>query len=59
MTGDDTQGRIASPPFRLADASLRDPRNPDVLHNLSVLFSYARDAERSALAARLTDKASK
>lgn len=37
----------------LARASLDDPRNPDVLHNLSVLFEYAGDSERAALAAEI------
>jgi len=39
--------------FELADASLYDPRNADVLQNLKVLFGYAGDTERAELAGRL------
>ena len=42
--------------FRLAEASLEDPRNTDVLHNLAVLFEYAGDTERAALAGRLAEQ---
>jgi hypothetical protein len=42
--------------FRLAEASLEDPRNTDVLHNLAVLFEYAGDTERAALAGRLAEE---
>lgn len=45
--------RIRSLAFDLANASLIDPRNPDVLHNLSVLFEYAGDMERANRAAQL------
>ncbi len=39
--------------FELAEASLVDPRNADVLHNLAVLFAYAGDADRAQLARSL------
>jgi hypothetical protein len=39
--------------FDLAEASVGDPRNKDVLTNLSILFEYANDTERAALATRL------
>lgn len=45
--------RIASP---LAEASLYDPRNTDVLGNLSVLFNYVGDSDRADLAQRLAVK---
>jgi len=45
--------RIASP---LAKASQYDPRNTDVLGNLSVLFGYVGDADRADLAQRLAVK---
>ena len=45
--------RIAAP---LAKASQYDPRNTDVLGNLSVLFGYAGDADRADLAQRLAVK---
>jgi hypothetical protein len=43
--------------FDLAKASVFDPRNPELLHNLGVLFRYAGDAERAALAQRLASEA--
>ena len=42
--------------FDLANASLYDPRNSDVLSNLAVLFDYAGDAKRSELARTLAQK---
>jgi hypothetical protein len=43
--------------FDLAKASVDDPHNKDVLTNLSILFEYANDGERAALAARLAAEA--
>ncbi|MFY9943358.1 MAG: SH3 domain-containing protein [Desulfobacterales bacterium] len=42
--------------FELAKASVADPRNPELLHNLAVLFEYAGDPERAALAQRLASE---
>lgn len=42
--------------FELANASLSDPRNPELLHNLAVLFEYAGDAGRAELARRLASE---
>jgi hypothetical protein len=42
--------------FELAKASLADPRNPELLHNLAVLFAYAGDKQRAALATRLANE---
>jgi hypothetical protein len=39
--------------FELAQASLADPRNPDVLGNLAVLFRQAGEGRRAELAATL------
>jgi hypothetical protein len=39
--------------FTLARASLDDPRNADVLNNVAVLFDYAGESERAALARRI------
>ena len=36
--------------FELAQATLIDPRNLDVLHNLALLFQYAGEASRARLA---------
>lgn len=49
--------RVQQIAFELADASLDDPRNTDVLNNLAVLFRYARDNERASLAERLAREA--
>jgi hypothetical protein len=43
---------------RLARASLDDPGNLDLLHNLSVLFGFLGDSERSQLAHTLYQKQS-
>lgn len=43
--------------FELARASLDDPRNADVLHNLATLFAYAKDVERAGLARKLEAEA--
>jgi hypothetical protein len=48
---------VRSLAFKLAEASLADPRNTDVLHNLSVLFRYAGDSERAELAGSLAAQA--
>ncbi|WP_432698073.1 SH3 domain-containing protein [Marinobacterium sp. YM272] len=42
--------------FELADSSLYDPRNTDVLTNLAMLFGYVGDTERSQLAQDLYEK---
>jgi hypothetical protein len=42
--------------FDLAEASLLDPKNPDVLQNLAVLFDYAGDEKRASLARILFEK---
>src|SRR5262249_48120212 len=39
--------------FELAPATLIDPRNIDVLHNLALLFQYAGEASRARLAREL------
>lgn len=39
--------------YRLADASLNDPANAEVLHNLALLFEYAGDRPRAELARKL------
>ena len=39
--------------FELAQATLIDPRNLDVLHNLALLFQYAGEASRARLAREL------
>lgn len=51
------QGGARRQAFGLAKASLSDPRNPELLHNLAVLFAYAGDPERAALARRLASEA--
>ena len=43
--------------YALAKISLSDPRNPDLLHNLAVLFAYAGDGERADLARQLAETA--
>jgi hypothetical protein len=42
--------------FELAQATLIDPRNLDVLHNLALLFQYAGEASRARLARELAAK---
>jgi hypothetical protein len=42
--------------FDLAQASLDDPRNPEVLQNLAVLFAYAGEGERARLANELANQ---
>jgi hypothetical protein len=44
---------VESMAFELAEASLFDPENVDVLHNLAVLFQYAGRNEKSQLARSL------
>lgn len=51
------QSRVSNIAFELADASLADPRNTDILNNLAVLFRYAGDPDRAALAERLAEEA--
>lgn len=48
---------ISNIAFDLAQASLYDPQNVDVLHNLAVLFRLAEDRERSRLAEDLLRQA--
>lgn len=48
--------RIRQIAFDLADASLSDPDNADVLHNLSILFAYAGEQKRAELAKSLAAK---
>jgi hypothetical protein len=43
--------------YELAEIALVDPRNIDVLGNLEVLFTYAGDSARAALAKRLASEA--
>lgn len=43
--------------FQLVDAALLDPRNPELLQNIAVLFRSAGDAERAAKADRLAQSA--
>jgi hypothetical protein len=43
--------------FQLVDAALLDPRNPELLQNIAVLFRSAGDAERAAKADRLAQPA--
>jgi hypothetical protein len=45
--------RVREIAFELAKASLTDPRNTDVLSNLAVLFRYAGEGQRAALAEKL------
>jgi hypothetical protein len=47
------RARVGDIAFDLADASLSDPDNADVLHNLSVLFQYVGDEKRANLARTL------
>lgn len=48
--------KIAAIAFALAEASPTDPDNVDVLHNLAVLFEYAGEEKRAALARSLASK---
>jgi hypothetical protein len=43
--------------FELVDAALLDPRNPELLRNIAVLFRSAGDAERAPKAERLAEQA--
>jgi hypothetical protein len=43
--------------FELVDAAFLDPRNPELLHNIAVLFRSSGDAERAAKAERLEESA--
>lgn len=45
--------------FDLVDAALLDPRNPELLRNIAVLFRSAGDAERAAKADRLAEQANR
>jgi hypothetical protein len=47
------RARVAEIAFKLADASVSDPTNADVLHNLEILFHYAGDEQRATLARSL------
>lgn len=47
---------VASVAYELAEASLYDPRNLDVLENLEVLFAYAGERDRAQLAKSLSDR---
>ncbi len=47
------QERLKELAFDLAEASLYDPQNRDVLHNLAVLFEMAGDSARAQLARRI------
>lgn len=47
---------VRSVAFDLAKASMDDPRNEDVLHNLAVLFEYVGEAGRAQLARSLIDR---
>lgn len=49
--------RVNDIAFELANASLADPRNTDILNNLGVLFRYTRDNQRAQLAERLAREA--
>jgi hypothetical protein len=43
----------------LVDAAALDPRNPELLHNIAVLFRRAGDPERAAKAERLAEAAAR
>jgi hypothetical protein len=45
--------RVRQLAFDLAEASLSDPNNVDVLRNLSILFAYAGEQKRANLARSL------
>lgn len=49
--------RVREIAFELANDSLADPRNTDILSNLAVMFRYAQDVERANLADRLAREA--
>lgn len=42
--------------FEAAEATLVDPRDAELLHNLRLLFTYGGDPQRAALAGRLLDE---
>jgi len=48
--------RVRALAFDLADASLADPGNVDVLRNLAILFAYVGDEQRAKLARSLADR---
>ena len=50
-----SQGKVESLAFDLAEASLIDPANLDVLHNLGILFDYAGQTQRAQLAKELAN----
>lgn len=50
-------GTVRSAAFEAAEATVVDPRNADLLHNLQVLYRWLGDTERAALAARLMEQA--
>ncbi len=52
-----SKGRVHDLAYELAEASIEDPLNVDILHNLAVLFRYVGDSKRSALAEQLAQKA--
>ena len=45
--------------FDLVDAASVDPRNPELLHNIAVLFRRAGDAERATKAERFAEQAAR
>ncbi len=47
---------VESMAYKLAKASLLDPKNIDILHNLAVLFQYAGQTEKSILARSLAQR---
>jgi hypothetical protein len=47
---------VESLAFNLAESSLLDPKNIDILHNLAVLFEYAGQTEKSILARSLAQR---
>jgi hypothetical protein len=48
---------VRSAAFEAAEATVVDPRNADLLHNLQVLYRWLGDTERAELAARLMEQA--
>ena len=51
------RAQVGAMAFQLAEASVSDPDNADVLHNLAVLFEYAGDEKRASLARSLAEQA--
>jgi hypothetical protein len=51
--------RLRKIAFDLADAAVLDPRNPELMHNMAVLFRRAGDAERATKAERLAEQATR